>query len=108
MARYTNYDDLLKKWHDLGLDEISKIHKVNAFNHFIKSLPIADVEEVKRGEWKDRYGNKYYNQLYECSVCGREALYEFYTNELDQWETRQALTVGCPYCLAKMDGGNAE
>ena len=48
MARYTNYDDLLKKWHDLGLDEISKIHKVNAFNHFIKNLPTADVVEVVR------------------------------------------------------------
>lgn len=48
MARYTNYDDLIKKWHDLGLDEISKIHKVNAFNHFIKTLPIADVTEVVR------------------------------------------------------------
>ena len=51
MTRYTNYDDLLKKWQDLGLNETSKIHKVNAFNHFIQNLPIADVAEVKHGEW---------------------------------------------------------
>ena len=29
MARYINYDDLIKKWHDLGFDEISRIHKIN-------------------------------------------------------------------------------
>lgn len=67
-----------------------------------------ELAEVKHGEWEDRYENKYYNHLYECSVCGREALYEHYKNELDQWKERQALTPICPYCSAKMDGGNAE
>ena len=45
-VKLQNYYELLKKWYDLGLDEISQIHKVNAFNHFIKSLPTTDVEEV--------------------------------------------------------------
>lgn len=61
--RYVNYDDLLKKWHDLGFDEISKIHKVNAFNHFIKNLPTVDVAEVVYcSECKYAYFNK--------AVCG--------------------------------------
>ena len=75
---------------------------------WLNEQPTADVEEVKHGCWKDRYDNKYYNHLYECSVCGKEALYECYKNELDQWNERQALTPICPHCGAKMDGGKAE
>ena len=71
-------------------------------------IPTANVVEVKRGEWKDRYNNKYYNHLYECSACGKEALYERYKNELDQWKERQALTPICPYCGAKIDGVRKE
>ena len=75
----------------------------NAIEIFEKA-PTAKVEEVKHGYWKDRYGNKYINHLYECSVCSKEALFESYKNELDQWNERQALTPVCPYCGAKMDG----
>ena len=46
--RYVNYDKLLEERHRLGLYEMSKIHKVNAFNHFIDNIPIADVVEVVR------------------------------------------------------------
>ena len=60
-------------------------------------------KEVKHGYWKDRYGNKYDNHLYECSVCGKEPLYEFYSNELQQTKTRQVLSNSCPHCGAKMD-----
>lgn len=89
MDRYTNYDDLLKKWHDLGLDEISKIHKVNAFNHFIKSLPTADVVKVEHGEWERQNGGFFFL----CSICGKAAA-----------------TKGnyCHNCGAKMDGGKGE
>ena len=70
----------------------------------IEDFPESDVVEVKHGYWKDRYGNKYDNHLYECSVCGKKALYEFYYDELQQTKTRQVLSSGCPHCLAKMDG----
>lgn len=72
----------------------------------VQNQPTADVVEVKHGYWKDRYGNKYDNHLYECSVCGKEALCEIYSNELQQTKTRQVLSNGCPHCLAKMDGGD--
>jgi rubrerythrin len=64
----------------------------------------ADYAEVKHGYWKDRYNNKYYNHLYECSVCGREALYKPYSDELGHTKIRQELTPVCPHCGAKMDG----
>lgn len=75
-------------------------------NVIIMGQPTADVVEVKHGYWKDRYGNKYDNHLYECSVCGKEPLYEFYSNELQQIKTRQALSNSCPHCGAKMDGAD--
>lgn len=87
-GRYVNYDDLLKKWHDLGFDEISRIHKVNAFNHFIKNLPTADVAEVVHGEWVDNGIRD--SMLSKCSVCGFPC--GAYTFNY------------CPNCGAKMDG----
>ena len=38
MNRWVNYDELLKERHRLGLDEMSMISKVNAFNRFIDEL----------------------------------------------------------------------
>ena len=91
MARYTNYDDLLKKWQDLGFDEISRIHKVNAFNHFIKNLPTADVEKVKHGEWIwTESGEADYEQFWVCSVCKEKSYIK---------------TKFCSDCGARMEGG---
>ena len=58
----------------------------------------ADVAEVKHGEWKDKYGGKYHNKLYVCSLCGEKALHGYYMNELYQVKDRQVLT---DYCVAK-------
>lgn len=74
----------------------------------IEKLPTADVQEVKHGEWIDKFNGRFVNPTYICSICGEKALYEFYKNELDQWKDRQALSIRCPYCGAKMDGGKAE
>ena len=93
MVRYTNYDDLIEKWNSLGFNEISRIHKVNAFNHFIKNLPIADVAEVKHGEWI--YAKTYYTaDECNCSLCGQ--LMTTASNVRMNY---------CPNCGAKMDGG---
>ena len=98
MARYTNYDDLLKKWHDLGLDEISKIHKVNAFNHYIKTLPTADVYEEVHGHWVNTDSFDHFKTpIYQCSVCVREVADNYI--HLHKY---------CLHCGAKMDGGKAE
>lgn len=65
MARYTNYDKLINKWYNLGFEEASRIHKVNAINHFIKNLPIVDVVEIPKsgiGDLSDGYHT--FNELY--------------------------------------------
>ena len=73
---------------------------------FIDSQPTADAIEVEHGYWKDKYNNKYDNHCYECSVCGKKALYEADIDELGHDVIRQALTPACPYCFAKMDKEN--
>ena len=70
----------------------------------VDKQPAADVAEVRHGYWKDVYGNKYINHLYECSVCGEKAPYRMRANELGNIVFEQELTKGCPHCLAKMDG----
>lgn len=62
---------------------------------FIKKQPAADVVEVKHGKWVDKWGGRYVNQCYRCSVCGDHALGN---------DKRWFLTDYCPNCGAKMDG----
>ena len=95
--RYVNYDKLLNARHRLGLDKISMMQKLNAFNHFIDNLPSADVEEVRHGEWKPntvvvvQFPDEYVtmNNGWKCSLCGR---------------TERQKEPYC-HCGAKMDGG---
>ncbi len=63
----------------------------------IDNEPTADVVEVKQGEWvhTDEDGT------WKCSLCGGEIVADAYgdIHPLDDcgW-------IGCPYCLARMDG----
>lgn len=89
--KYIDYGKLLEERHRLGLDEMSRISKVNAFNHFIDTLPLAEVEEVRHGKWERRIVEE--NGVAEmksvCSECGK-------TNK--RYEPPY-----CPHCGAKMD-----
>lgn len=65
-----------------------------------KSLPTADVVEVKHGEWsKDQEDVYWGNHLIKryCSICGGRPYY-------DRIRDTFILTPYCPYCGAKMDG----
>ena len=104
MARYIDAERLKDAFHtDTEHLQSRDEHLFDLIMFEIDEQPTADVVEVKHGEWKDRYNNKYYNHLYACSVCNKEALCEHYTNELGQIKVRQALTPLCPHCGAKMD-----
>lgn len=89
--KYIDYGKLLEERYRLGLDEMSRISKVNAFNHFIDTMPLAEVEEVRHGKWERRIVEK--NGVAEmksiCSECGK-------TNK--RYEPPY-----CPHCGAKMD-----
>lgn len=64
------------------------------------SRPLADVEEVKHGEWKIKTDD-YDCQYMMCSCCKEE----FYPVDEDTVDTTPNY---CPNCGAKMDGGKKE
>ena len=74
----------------------------------IENAPTVDAVEVVHGRWEDEHGGKYANPRYRCSVCKERALYKFELDLLYHWKEVQALTPICPYCGAKMDGGNED
>ena len=99
MARYIDADKItIPKGFFNGLNTSKLLDWIN-------KQPTADVVEVKHGEWKDKYGGKYHNKLYVCSLCGEKALHGYYMNELYQVKDRQVLTDYCPQCGAKMKEG---
>lgn len=106
--RWGKYFNQATIYRVLGQAEFS-LHelKLNYRNEDIDPVivPIEIIEnEVEQGEWIDRYGNKYANHLYECSLCKGTALWGFSANELGQEVSFQRLSPYCPNCGAKMKG----
>lgn len=68
-------------------------------NLLINEQPIADVKEVKHGQWNtvlDESILEHYNNdvdIFACSICGIKS---------------KRPTKFCPFCGARMDGGNEE
>lgn len=57
----------------------------------IKLLPAANVEPVRRGEWRHTHtGSSYFNECLKCTYCGFE-------------DTELCVFNYCPNCGAKMD-----
>lgn len=66
----------------------------------IKTIPSADVVEVKHGYWQVlvfKGGRRSGRVEAKCSICGRDAVYQITE---DKWEFENY----CPHCGAKMDG----
>lgn len=58
--------------------------------------PIADVQEVKHGKWLRTVPTSTWSYRRVCSLCGQTA---------NMIRTRYTY---CPWCGAKMDGGESE
>ena len=97
MKKYIDYGKLLEERYRLGLDEMSRISKVNAFNHFIDTMPSADVAEVQHGKWKIEEYKNHLNVV--CSNCNKE----FYVYKQGQYRIDRSNY--CPNCGAKMGKG---
>lgn len=96
MARYINADLIPYTEEEWACDDYAR-------RFDIENIPAADVEPVVHGQWVDRYGGKYANHLYECSVCKETALFKVKVDELGKEHLVQALSAACPHCRAKMD-----
>ena len=66
----------------------------------IKSIPAADVAEVRHGKWIQPHW-KNSNYCCNCSECGREAMHADY-----QWD-KNGIYPLCSNCGAKMDKEDA-
>lgn len=71
----------------------------NSAIEIIKKAPVADVKEVKHGQWNavlDESILEHYNNdvdIFACSICGIKS---------------KRPTMFCPSCGARMDGGVKE
>lgn len=85
-----DYINKISEETDNWYEESAPENPLNMLEHF-KSVPAADVVEVRYGVWK-------YNDGYNtCSVCRNEVA------ETDDCGRRQWFDY-CPNCAAKMDG----
>lgn len=64
----------------------------------IKSIPAADVAEVRHGRWKKSEDNYCSLNLFKCSVCHEEWCFE-----IDD-DVKDLNYNYCPNCGARMDG----
>lgn len=69
----------------------------------VKTMPAADVVEVRHGRWIDKTWTTeddwscYNHHVVICSVCNKQ--FDYIINEKSNY---------CPNCGAKMDGGQDE
>lgn len=102
MAEYVKKSDVINLISDMLEDEwgYEGIREDIAF--IISKIPVADVEEVKRGQWLNFYNDF---STAECSKCGE--LVEVSPDETPKEEIFKEFKEFyhfCPNCGAKMDG----
>lgn len=87
MKTYLDMDEILRHCRRYIGQEYDEPYLVSAVpEEVIRSLPPADVVEVRHGRWLESDNGP----MQKCSVCGATGWDEFYY---------------CPNCGAKMDGG---
>lgn len=78
--------------------EADALYKATDIYNAIKSVPTADVQEIKHGEWKSFDSEDTLYGSYYCTACGYG------------WDIGMVFPLTtefkyCPNCGAKMDGG---
>lgn len=73
----------------------------------LDNCPTVDAVEVVHGRWLDGYavdhnGKEVYKSI-DCSVCND--IFKVETEDREYWKNRFK---ECPFCGAKMDGGNED
>lgn len=90
MADYIKREDAIKVAEKYGLANGSVLGRHTGLADCIASeiaaIPIADIEEVKHGQWV--FDTR--TIIPRCSVCGEDAIAE-------------TVSPHCPHCGAKMD-----
>lgn len=102
MARPIDADALKAEFPVIGKFEKDLWHSAT-IRCAIDNAPTIEAAPVVHGRWVDRYGGKYANPIYDCSECGKSALYKPEIDELGTDHFVQVLSDACPNCGTKMD-----
>ena len=78
--------------------EADALYKATDIYNVIKSAPIADVQEIKHGEWKSFDSEDTLYGSYYCSACA-------HGQDIGMVIPLTTEFKYCPNCGAKMDGG---
>ena len=78
------------------MSEPPDAHYPQSYVDKIKSIPAADIVEVRHGKWIQPHW-KNSNYCCNCSECGGEAMHRDY-----QWD-KNGIYPLCPHCGAIMD-----
>ena len=97
ISRSALRSDILMLPHNGDIISSEKVEEV------LNNAPSVKAVPVVIGHWIDRYGNKYANHLYECSVCKNKASYKCESDLLGNEVWLQDLSDWCPSCGAKME-----
>ena len=93
---YIKVKEVLSLFNDLVNDCADKDEFYNRAFDAVDTMPIADVVEVRHGEWKyppyAPFGGSY--EMKRCTVCGYKP----------DFDADNPYTKFCPECGAKMDG----
>ena len=84
--------------------EADALYKATDIYNAIKSVPTADVAEVRHGKWIETQEPLGWRDVdcAECSVCHESWIIDE-DSSIDDYE---CMWHYCPNCGAKMDGGN--
>ncbi len=102
MAEYIDRNELIKRletsissWgRDCNSNAPTMVRAYQDVLHRVKSIPAADVVEVRHGKWDYDISDVGWTD-YSCSVCRNITTVEGQNEDLYSF---------CPYCGAKMDG----
>lgn len=110
MAEYIEKTELRKAMYHESFEKDSELQRWDSgcwiryklFENVVESIPIADVQPVKHGEWiiRDNPGTGWYRVT--CSECGEDVTSTapcigFFPSAKVTWDY-------CPDCGARMDG----
>lgn len=104
MAEYIEREEVMKTARDGYHSDFGRsIADLTSLKEVLEDTPVADVVEVRHGEWKPKHweGGIFDGKMFdECSICGYERFFD---------DIRFKTTFNyCPNCGAKMDGKEQE
>ena len=107
-CRKTLMVDVFPNWENMSNEEKNIAVKIGGvFKRMHENAPTVDAVEVVHAHWEDGWGEDCYGNIayksIDCSHC--EEVFKIESKTREYWKARFKV---CPFCGAKMDGGNED